>query len=66
VNDIFMGGKKVSGVLPKAEKIGDISYLWIGIGVNINMAPIEGSTCLKEQLNSNTDLNIVAFIDILT
>jgi BirA family biotin operon repressor/biotin-[acetyl-CoA-carboxylase] ligase len=50
VNDAFMGGKKISGVLPKAENQGDVSYVWIGIGVNINLAPIEGSTCLKEQL----------------
>lgn len=61
-----MGGKKISGVLPKAEKIGDISYVWIGIGVNINVAPIEGSTCLKEQLNSNINLDVIAFIDVLT
>lgn len=65
VNDVFMGGKKISGVLPKAENKGEVGYVWIGIGVNINLAPIEGSTCLKEQLNSTEDLDVTQFISKL-
>ena len=48
INDVFMGGKKISGVLPKCETNDNKCYLWIGIGVNINGVPIEGSTSLKE------------------
>jgi BirA family biotin operon repressor/biotin-[acetyl-CoA-carboxylase] ligase len=66
VNDVFMGGQKVSGVLPKAENQGNKSFVWIGIGVNINLAPIEGSTCLKSELKSEVDLDIIEFIDKLS
>ena len=37
VNDVFVGGKKVAGILTEAETAGDgsLSYLILGIGVNL-------------------------------
>lgn len=66
INDILIGDKKISGVLPKAEINGSDCYVWIGIGVNINFCPIEGSTCLKEQLESSSDIEVLPFINLLT
>lgn len=66
INDVFMGGKKISGVLPKCETNDNKCYLWIGIGVNINGVPIAGSTSLKEQLSSSKDIEITPFIDKLS
>ena len=60
------GWKNISGVLPKCETNDNKCYLWIGIGVNINGTPIAGSTSLKEQLNSTTDIDTVPFIDKLS
>ena len=39
VNDIFLNGKKIGGVLPRAQNKGSDVYLTIGIGVNINVVP---------------------------
>ena len=61
-----MGGKKISGVLPKCETKDNKCYLWIGIGVNINGTPAAGSTSLKEQLGCQQDIEIVPFIDKLS
>ncbi len=66
VNDIFISGEKISGVLPKVDVVGNVAYVWIGIGVNINTAPIGGSTCLKTQLDSPSDLDTLQFADLLT
>jgi len=39
LNDIHIDGKKIGGVLPRAQIKGDDVYLTIGIGVNINIVP---------------------------
>ena len=62
VNDIFLGGKKIGGVLPKAESQGGSCYAWIGIGVNINNIPIEGATCLRDQIDGNQEIETLPFI----
>ena len=66
VNDVFIDGLKICGVLPKAEFQGKNSYFWIGIGANINLAPILGSTCLKDQVGSTSDLEVMPFIETLS
>ena len=63
INDVFIGGQKVCGVLPKAEMEGNSCHLWIGIGVNININPIQGSTCLKKELGLSRDIEVSPFID---
>lgn len=45
-----MGDKKICGILPRCELIGENCYVSLGIGVNINISPMEGSTCLKDEL----------------
>jgi len=61
-----MDGKKVAGVLPKGIVKGQDAYVWIGIGVNINISPLETSTCLKDQFSSVENLPIIPFIESLT
>jgi biotin-(acetyl-CoA carboxylase) ligase len=39
VNDIFLNGKKIGGVLPRVVQKGEDVYLTIGIGVNIGIVP---------------------------
>ena len=35
-NDIFFNGRKLSGILAESEKVSDVIYLIIGIGINVN------------------------------
>ena len=54
INDVFVSGKKISGVLVTCqngqEKDQSFFKLNVGIGVNLNSAPFEGSICLKDVL----------------
>jgi BirA family transcriptional regulator, biotin operon repressor / biotin---[acetyl-CoA-carboxylase] ligase len=62
-NDIYFDGKKLCGILSESEKVGDKTYLIIGIGINVNNNSCEGknenlnATSLKEitgkQINRN-------------
>ncbi|MDR2831377.1 MAG: biotin--[acetyl-CoA-carboxylase] ligase [Rickettsiales bacterium] len=55
-NDVFIDGKKISGIL--LEKKSNLSWLVIGIGININHAPISEATCISDYggPTSNIDL----------
>lgn len=67
VNDIFFNGKKIGGVLPRAEIKGEDVYLTIGIGVNIGIVPqgFEASaTCLNQELEKPVE--IADFFDRLS
>lgn len=48
VNDIFIEDKKVGGILSKCDIHGQKILATLGIGININEAPIETSTCLNK------------------
>lgn len=68
INDVFINGKKVSGVLVACQnghfKSGKPCFrLDIGIGVNLNSSPLEESTCLK-QINGKA-VNVDEFVDLL-
>ena len=38
VNDVYVGGRKVSGILTESVVVGDSRRLVVGIGVNVNLA----------------------------
>ena len=64
VNDVYLSDKKISGVLPKAVNRGDgMSFVWIGIGVNINCMPETNIevTSLKQELNQFEDIPVLPF-----
>ncbi|MGL9762419.1 MAG: biotin--[acetyl-CoA-carboxylase] ligase, partial [Wolbachia sp.] len=44
-NDVLVDGKKISGIL--LEKKSNSSGLVIGIGINIDHAPLSGATCVS-------------------
>lgn len=53
VNDITVGEQKVGGVLIKSDIYDDNLYIQLGIGINFNVAPAEGSTCLAKYSTEN-------------
>ncbi len=68
INDVFIQGKKVSGVLVACQnghfKSGKPCFrLDIGIGVNLNSSPLEGSACLKDLKGEAIDVD--QFVDLL-
>jgi len=67
VNDIHIDGKKIGGVLPRAQIKGEDVYLTIGIGVNIGIVP-QGletqATCLNQYLEK--PIEIAEFFDKLS
>ena len=57
VNDVVVDGKKLSGNLVRTNNLAEENYaVQIGIGVNVMVAPIEGSTCV--QSIAPTDYNV--------
>ena len=60
VNDIHFNGKKIAGVLPRAQIKGEDVYLTIGIGVNIGIIP-QGfeaqATCLNQILEKPVEIS---------
>lgn len=59
VNDIIVGGKKISGVLAIAENEGGNCYMHLGMGVNINCNPMaDASTSLKIEMGAQEDLDL--------
>lgn len=40
MNDIFLGDRKVSGVLLKSDIYGEDVIVQIGVGINLNTSPI--------------------------
>ena len=65
-NDINVNGKKIGGVLPRAQIKGQDVYLTIGVGVNIGLAPPDQpqATCLNQYLHK--PVMIAEFFDILS
>ncbi|WP_265039961.1 biotin--[acetyl-CoA-carboxylase] ligase [Wolbachia endosymbiont (group A) of Trypoxylon clavicerum] len=55
-NDVLVDSKKISGIL--LEKRSNSNWLIIGIGINVNHAPLPGTTCISNygESVSNTDL----------
>ena len=67
-NDVFFKDKKVCGVLCTSEpgKQMDGAYANLGIGVDLNYAPLQGfSTCLKDELDKNADIDVDQFVESL-
>ncbi|BET35188.1 MULTISPECIES: biotin--[acetyl-CoA-carboxylase] ligase [Wolbachia] len=56
-NDILIDGKKISGIL--LEKKSNSNWLIIGIGINVNHAPLPGTTCISNYGES------VSYMDLL-
>jgi BirA family biotin operon repressor/biotin-[acetyl-CoA-carboxylase] ligase len=63
-NDVLINDKKVSGTLMESEIVNGVTWLLIGIGVNIEYAPdlsqspgtsARASTCLQEYCGRQTD-----------
>ena len=68
VNDVFMNDKKCAGVLCESELIGQQCYVSIGIGVNLNHAPLiqdQLTICLKDALAHNKGIDVNQFSNIL-
>lgn len=55
-NDILIDGKKISGIL--LEKRSNSNWIIIGIGINVNHAPLPKTTCISnyDESVSNIDL----------
>ncbi|WP_395463143.1 biotin--[acetyl-CoA-carboxylase] ligase [Wolbachia endosymbiont of Cantharis cryptica] len=49
-NDVFADGKKISGIL--LEKKSNSNWLAIGVGININHAPLSEAICISKLLSS--------------
>ena len=67
INDLHYMNKKVSGTLCQCENADSEHYLTLGIGVNLNQSPVpDASTCLKEILGSNKQVNVDEFVERLS
>jgi len=55
-NDVLIDDKKISGIL--LEKKSNSNWIIIGIGINVNHAPLSGTTCISnyDESVSNIDL----------
>jgi BirA family biotin operon repressor/biotin-[acetyl-CoA-carboxylase] ligase len=69
-NDVEIGGRKVAGLLAEsASKGGDIAYMVLGIGVNLNVEPsslgvpeaTSVSKCAGKQLDQEAFLNLLLY-----
>ncbi len=59
-NDILIDNKKCCGILIDASPIihNEIEYIIVGIGVNINSAPLDISACLQKFTDKKIDVDI--------
>lgn len=57
INDVFVDGRKISGVLVNFQQDGGYR-LDIGIGVNLNSCPLEGARCLKDVIGHKVDVDV--------
>lgn len=56
-NDILIDGKKISGIL--LEKVYNSNWLVIGIGININNAPLFTATCISDYGISLSNMDLL-------
>lgn len=57
INDVIVGGKKVSGNLVRTSNAPDGTFtVQIGLGANVMSAPLEDSTCLNDILPASYNL----------
>jgi len=55
-NDIYCNGYKLAGILSETEKINNLIYLNVGIGINVN---------IDLSLFANLDLKAISIMDLL-
>ncbi|MFP3017057.1 MAG: biotin--[acetyl-CoA-carboxylase] ligase [Wolbachia sp.] len=56
-NDILIDGKKISGIL--LEKRSNSNWLIVGIGINVNHAPLPGTTCISNYGESVSNMDLL-------
>ncbi|WP_108784607.1 biotin--[acetyl-CoA-carboxylase] ligase [Wolbachia endosymbiont of Bemisia tabaci] len=56
-NDVLIDGKKISGIL--LEKKSNSNWLIIGIGINVNRAPLPGTTCISNYGESVSNMDLL-------
>lgn len=60
-NDIYVGHKKMAGILIETKYDENLKYMIIGIGLNVNQAEFEttNAVSMKQILNKDCDLDYV-------
>ncbi|MDM8335556.1 biotin--[acetyl-CoA-carboxylase] ligase [Wolbachia pipientis] len=56
-NDVFVNGKKISGIL--LEKKSNSNWLIIGVGINVNHAPLSEATCIGDYGKSMSNIDLL-------
>lgn len=56
-NDVLIDGKKISGIL--LEKRSNSNWLIIGIGINVNHAPLPGTMCISNYGESVSNMDLL-------
>lgn len=56
-NDVLVDSKKISGIL--LEKRSNSNWLIIGIGINVNHAPLPGTTCISNYGESVSNMDLL-------
>lgn len=59
-NDVYVGGKKICGILLEAKSTNAIECLIVGVGVNVNQVNFNeeyNATSIKNILNKDIDIN---------
>ncbi len=69
VNDVFLNGKKLCGVLSRIESQGDAFKLIVGVGVNLNTLPghyPDLNTATSVLIETGRRISISEFTEVLT
>ncbi|MDR2045952.1 MAG: biotin--[acetyl-CoA-carboxylase] ligase [Rickettsiales bacterium] len=56
-NDVLVDNKKISGIL--LERKSNSNWLIIGIGINVNHAPLPGTTCISNYGESVSNMDLL-------
>ncbi len=56
-NDVLVDSKKISGIL--LERKSNSNWLIIGIGINVNHAPLPGTTCISNYGESVSNMDLL-------